>query len=98
MGRAVFVESMSVHDQIAAMDIHIGNLDDVIASPRANSTLVGATDLTTQSHSIDSPHPFILQSIKLVADVVAPALGWLRNGGAAAQLYSPNINVTISAI
>jgi hypothetical protein len=76
---------MSVHDQIAAMDIHIGNPDDVIASLRADMSLARATDLTVQSHSIDPPHPLILRSIELVATVVAPALGWVRNGGAATR-------------
>jgi putative FMN-dependent luciferase-like monooxygenase len=85
IGRAVFAPGMSVHDQIAASDIHIGNPDDVIASLRADSTLARATDLTVQSHSIDPPHQFILRSIELVAGTVAPALGWVRNGGAAAR-------------
>ncbi|HXC28979.1 MAG TPA: putative FMN-dependent luciferase-like monooxygenase [Stellaceae bacterium] len=85
MGRAGFVEGMSVHDQIAAMDIHIGTPNDVIASLRADSVLGRATDLTVQCHSIDPPHPFILRSIELVADVVAPALGWVRDGDAAAR-------------
>ena len=85
IGRAVFVEGMSVHDQIAAMDIHIGTPDDVIASLRADTALARATDLTVQSHSIDPPHPFILRSIELVAEAVAPALGWVRSDGAAAR-------------
>ncbi len=85
IGRTVFVEGMSVHDQIAAMDIHIGTPEDVIASLRTDSTLARATDLTVQSHSIDPPHQFILRSIELVAGAVAPALGWVRNGGAAAR-------------
>ena len=80
MGRAGFVEGMSVHDQIATMDIHIGTAADVIASLSADSVLDRATDLTVQSHSIDPPHPFILRSIELVADIVAPALGWMRGG------------------
>jgi alkanesulfonate monooxygenase SsuD/methylene tetrahydromethanopterin reductase-like flavin-dependent oxidoreductase (luciferase family) len=84
-GRAGFVEGMSVHDQIAAMDIHIGNPQDVIASLRTDSTLARATDLTVQVHSIDPPHQFILRSIELVAGVVAPALGWIRNGEAGAR-------------
>ena len=84
IGRTVFVEGMSVHDQIAVMDIHIGNPDDVIASLRTDSILARATDLTVQSHSIDPPHQFILRSVELVASAVAPALGWVQNGGAAA--------------
>jgi putative FMN-dependent luciferase-like monooxygenase len=85
IGRPVFVDGMSVHDQIAAMDIHIGDPDDVIGSLRADTVLARATDLTVQSHSIDPPHPFILRSIELVAEVVAPALGWTRTGAAAAR-------------
>lgn len=86
IGRAGFVEGMSVHDQIAAMDIHIGTADDVIASLRTDSVLARATDLTVQVHSIDPPHPFILRSIELVADKVAPALGWARDSTASRQV------------
>lgn len=85
MGRAGFVEGMSVHDQVAAMDIHIGTPGEVIASLRADSVLARATDLTVQCHSIDPPHPFILRSIELVAEIVAPALGWARSANAAAR-------------
>jgi putative FMN-dependent luciferase-like monooxygenase len=85
IGRPVLVEGMSMHDQIAAMDIHLGTPDDAIASLGADSVLTRATDLTVQSHSIDPPHPFILRSIELVADVVAPALGWVRKGAAGAR-------------
>src|SRR5262249_19480011 len=53
IGRGGFVEGMSVHDQIAAMDIHIGDPDDAIASLRADSVLDRATDMTVQCHSID---------------------------------------------
>ena len=69
----------SVGDLIAAFDVHIGTPDDVIASLQADSALARATDLTVQVHSIDPPHPFILRSIELVAEVVAPALGWVRD-------------------
>jgi putative FMN-dependent luciferase-like monooxygenase len=86
IGRAGFVEGMSVHDQIAAMDIHIGTADDVLASLQTDSVLARATDLTVQVHSIDPPHPFILRSIELVADKVAPALGWARDATASRQV------------
>ena len=78
IGRAGFVEGMSVGDQIAAMDIHIGNPEDVVASLQTDSILARASDLTVQVHSIDPPHPLILRSIELVAELVAPALGWAR--------------------
>src|SRR5262249_15006402 len=44
IGRAGFVDGMSVHDQLAAMDIHIGNPDDVVASLHADTTLGRTTD------------------------------------------------------
>jgi putative FMN-dependent luciferase-like monooxygenase len=65
-----------VGDLIAAMDVHIGTPDEVIASLQADATLQRATDLTMQVHSIDPPHPYILRSIELFAEKVAPALGW----------------------
>ena len=52
IGRRVFVEGMSVHDQIAAMDIHIGDPGDVMASLRTDTTLARATDLKICSTSL----------------------------------------------
>jgi putative FMN-dependent luciferase-like monooxygenase len=69
----------SVGELIAALDVHLGTSGDVIASLQADSTLARATDLAVQVHSIDPPHPFILRSIEVVAEVVAPALGWGRD-------------------
>jgi alkanesulfonate monooxygenase SsuD/methylene tetrahydromethanopterin reductase-like flavin-dependent oxidoreductase (luciferase family) len=65
-----------VGDLIAAFDIHVGTPDEVAASLLADDTLLRATDMTVQSHSIDPPHPFIMRSIELMAEKVAPALGW----------------------
>ena len=64
---------------IVALDVHLGTPDRVIDSLKTDSTLTRATDLAVQVHSIDPPHPFILRSIELVAEVVAPALGWGRD-------------------
>lgn len=74
-----------VGDLIAAFDVHVGTPEDVVASLQADTTLARATDLTVQSHSIDPPHPFILRSIELVAETVAPALGWVRDDKAGAR-------------
>ncbi len=71
-----FTSGSLVGDLIAAMDVHIGTPDEVIASLQGDSTLQRATDLTMQVHSIDPPHPYILRSIELLAEKVAPALGW----------------------
>jgi putative FMN-dependent luciferase-like monooxygenase len=69
-------------DMITAFDVHVGTPDDVIASLRADSTLERVTDLVFQAHSIDPPHPFILRSIELIAEKVAPALGWTKRTAA----------------
>ena len=74
-----------VGDLIAAMDAHIGTPDEVIASLQVDTTLRRATDLTMQVHSIDPPHPYILRSIELFADKVAPALGWTPKMNAGAR-------------
>jgi putative FMN-dependent luciferase-like monooxygenase len=72
-------DGSGLNAMIAAMDVHLGTPDTVIASLKTDSTLARSTDLAVQVHSIDPPHPFILRSIELVAEVVAPALGWGRN-------------------
>jgi len=68
----------TVAEMIKAFDTHVGTADDVIASLRADSTLDRVTDLVFQAHSVDPPHPHILRSIELVAEKVAPALGWTK--------------------
>lgn len=68
----------TLEEMISAFDTHVGDADDVIASLRADATLERVTDLVFQAHSVDPPHPYVLRSIELVADKVAPALGWTR--------------------
>jgi putative FMN-dependent luciferase-like monooxygenase len=70
----------SLADIIRAFDVHVGTPADVIASLRADKTLARVTDLAVQVHSIDPPHPWILRSIELVAQEVAPAFGWQPRG------------------
>ena len=74
---------------IVAMDVHLGTPDRVIDSLKTDSTLTRATDLAVQVHSIDPPHPFILRSIELVAEVVAPALGWGRDAASVGAKRGP---------
>jgi putative FMN-dependent luciferase-like monooxygenase len=68
----------TVAEMIAAFDTHVGTPDDIIASLRVDSALERVTDLVFQAHSVDPPHPYILRSIELVAEKVAPALGWTK--------------------
>jgi putative FMN-dependent luciferase-like monooxygenase len=66
----------SLADIIKALDVHVGSPEDVIESLAADTALARVTDLAFQVHSVDPPHPQILRSIELVAERVAPALGW----------------------
>lgn len=77
-------EAPPVADIIRRMDVHIGTVEEVIASLRADRVLDRATELAGQVHSVDPPHPFVLRSIELLAEGVAPALGWRRDTAEAA--------------
>lgn len=70
---------------IAAFDVHVGSPADVVASLRGDSTLERVTDLAVQVHPIDPPHGFILRSVELMAETVAPALDWTRDDPAAVR-------------
>lgn len=61
---------------LAEANSHVGTPDQVTESLAADPTLARATELSVQVHSIDPPHPLILRSLELMAQVVAPALGW----------------------
>jgi hypothetical protein len=70
------VPGNTISELIAAFDVHVVTPAEVMASLRADDTLTRVTDLAVQVHSIDPPNPWILRSIELVAQEVAPAFGW----------------------
>jgi putative FMN-dependent luciferase-like monooxygenase len=65
-----------VESLIAAVDAHVGTVDDVVESLSRDTSLERATDISFQVHSIDPPHEHILRSIELAATEVVPRLGW----------------------
>ena len=73
----------SLHDIIAALDTHVGTPEDVIESLSRDTTLPRVTDVVFQVHSVDPPHEYILRSIELIANEVAPALGWKKTAAKA---------------
>jgi len=50
--------------------------DDVIESLKADTVLDRVTDLIFQVHPVDPNHKFVLRSLELLAEKVAPGLGW----------------------
>lgn len=66
----------TLDDLIRAFDTHVGTPERTIDSLSQDSTLARATDISFQVHSVDPPHALILRSLELIANSVAPALGW----------------------
>lgn len=59
---------------IRTYDTHTGEVEDVLASLKADTVLPYATDWVFQVHSIDPPHAYILRSLELTATQVLPRL------------------------
>lgn len=57
-------------------DTHIGTPDQVVASLLADPIIPQSTEVAFQVHSIDPGHDATLRSLELIAQQVAPALGW----------------------
>lgn len=70
---------------IRRQDVHLGTVEEVVASLKGDRVMDRATELAVQVHSIDPPHPYVLRSIELVAEGVAPAFGWRREPAEAAR-------------
>jgi putative FMN-dependent luciferase-like monooxygenase len=73
-GRSISGDSLE--ELLVTADSHVGTPREVIASLAADRTLDRVTDLVFQVHSMDPPQPYILRSIELMAEQVAPAFGW----------------------
>jgi putative FMN-dependent luciferase-like monooxygenase len=86
----------SLEGLIRAFDQHVGDPDDVARTLAEDTALPHVTDVAVQVHSVDPPHPFVLRSIELFAERVAPALGW-RTGPAGSPLRVSTASVSPSA-
>jgi alkanesulfonate monooxygenase SsuD/methylene tetrahydromethanopterin reductase-like flavin-dependent oxidoreductase (luciferase family) len=76
--RTGVTSDLPVEELLAKQDMHIGSPEDVISSLRADPLLEKATDLILQVHPVDPAPEKTLRSIELIANEVAPALGWSR--------------------
>lgn len=77
-------EARTTEELIRRQDVHLGTVEEVVASLRTDRVMDRATELAVQVHSVDPPHPAVLRSIELVAEGVAPAFGWRRDPAAPA--------------
>ena len=62
-------------------------VDEVAASLAADLTLAAVSDVSFQVHSIAATHELTLRSLQLLADEVAPRLGFATGPEAAADLH-----------
>jgi len=77
-------EGVSTAEALALLDVHVGTPADLVHALTADSVLAEATDIVFQAHPVDPPHELVLRSIHLIANEIAPALGWQRSRFAAA--------------
>jgi putative FMN-dependent luciferase-like monooxygenase len=76
ISRGAFPTGLSREEAFARIHIHYGHPDDVVESIRADRLLPLSTDLICQVQPGDPTPAQILKSVELVANEVAPALGW----------------------
>ncbi len=80
-------DGVSLDELIRITDTHVGTVDEVVASLSADRTLPAASDVSFQVHSIAATHDLTLRSLQLLADEVAPRLGFTVGPDAAADLH-----------
>ena len=71
-----FVEADNARAWARRTDTHVGTPDQVVASLRSDPIIPQSTEVAFQVHSIDPGHDATLRSLELIAQQVAPALGW----------------------
>ncbi|MBN9177666.1 MAG: putative FMN-dependent luciferase-like monooxygenase [Microbacterium sp.] len=79
---------LSIDDLARLTDTHIGTVDEVVASLQADASLAEVTDVSFQVHSVAATHELTLRSLELLADEVAPRLGFATGPDAAADLHA----------
>ena len=89
LARSMFgldTDGLSIDELARITDTHVGTVDEVVASLAADETLHAATDVSFQVHSIAATHELTLRSLQLLADEVAPRLGFATGPDAAEAL------------
>lgn len=79
-------DGVGIDELVRITDTHVGTVDEVVASLSADATLPAASDVSFQVHSIAATHELTLRSLQLLADEVAPRLGFATGPDAAEAL------------
>ena len=86
-GSGLDTDGLSIDELARITDTHVGTVDEVAASLAADLTLAAVSDVSFQVHSIAATHELTLRSLQLLADEVAPRLGFATGPDAAADLH-----------
>lgn len=86
------VETDDLDELIRLTDTHLGTVDEVVASLAADKTLSEVSDISFQVHSVAAPHRVTLRSLQLLADEVAPRLGYSVGADATASLHRAHLD------
>lgn len=87
---------LSTDELLRASDAHFGTVDEVVASLAADAAIAAATDVAFQVHSVDPGHEITLRSIELLANEVAPRLGYATGIEATESLRNAHRVATLS--
>jgi len=90
-----YAAELPLADLIRLSDTHIGTVDEVVESLRADAVIAQATDVSFQVHSVDAPHELTLRSIELLGTEVAPRLGWATGPDAAESLRTAHVSARL---
>jgi putative FMN-dependent luciferase-like monooxygenase len=99
LARSMFgldTDGVGIDDLVRITDTHVGTVDEVVASLGADQTLAAATDVSFQVHSIAATHELTLRSLQLLADEVAPRLGFATGPQAQHDLHEAHRVVAVT--
>ena len=74
-------DGVSERELAAYLDLHVGTVGQVLATLSDDPILGRASDIVFQPHPVDPPHEVVLRSLELIAEHVAPAIGWVAQKG-----------------
>lgn len=87
---------LGIDELVTITDTHVGTVDEVVASLGADATLAEVSDVSFQVHSIAATHELTLRSLQLLAEEVAPRLGFATGPGAARDLQNAHRTLAVS--
>ncbi len=90
-------QGLGIDELVRITDTHVGTVDEVVGSLGADETLAAVSDVSFQVHSIAATHELTLRSLQLLAEEVAPRLGFATGTDAARDLQNAHRSLVPSS-